>query len=450
MASYDLVVIGSGPGGYVAAIKAAQKGKKTAVIEKKDIGGACLNVGCIPSKSYLTHAQWLLSSELAQQYGLQINKGSIDFTKMVHRKNQVVQTLQGGIEHLFQKNNIDYIEGIASFDQKKQLSVNGEKIGYTNLLLACGSHPFVPPIEGIDEVDYLTTDTFFDIEKLPKELTIIGGGVIAVELAFAMQPLGVKVNLIEVAPDILLTEDPATRQTIKKKLQQMAIDVVVQAKIKQVEGGAVVLTDGTKKHYDQLLIATGRKANLEVAQQLALALDDAGNFVKIDHHYQTSQIGIYAIGDMIGGWQLAHAASTEGIRAVKAICKEPTSPVNPDNITRCLYTDPEAASFGLSEEDAKEKYDVLVKNFPFAGNGKALASSETAGFVKIISEKKYHEILGAVVVGSHATEMIHTILAVKEAEGTVDEIAQTIFAHPTLSEVIGEEANSLIGQAIHE
>ncbi|AYW44614.1 dihydrolipoyl dehydrogenase [Tetragenococcus koreensis] len=449
MADYDLVVIGSGPGGYVSAIKAAQKRKKTAVIEAKNIGGACLNVGCIPSKSYLTHAQWLLSAEQANQYGLQVNKETLDFAKMVQRKDQVVQTLRGGIEHLFQKYKIDYIEGTASFDQKQQLFVNGEKISYTNVLLACGSHPFVPPINEVDKVDFLTTDTFFNLEELPKELTVLGGGIVAIELAFAMKPLGVKVNLIEVAPDILLTEDSTARQTMKKKLQQMKIDVTTQAKIEKVEKDAVVLSDGTKKYFEQLLIATGRQANLEVPQQLGLKLDEAGHFVKVDQHYQTSKKGIYAIGDMIGGFQLAHAASAEGLRAVEAICGGATYPVDQNTIPRCLYTDPEVASFGLSEEEAKENYDVTVKSFPFAGNGKALASVETEGFVKIISEQKYQQILGAVVVGSHATEMIHTILAVKESEGTVDELAQTIFAHPTLSEVIGEDANSIIDQAIH-
>ncbi|MDN5831543.1 MAG: NAD(P)/FAD-dependent oxidoreductase, partial [Tetragenococcus halophilus] len=293
MANYDLVVIGSGPGGYVSAIKAAQKGKKTAVIEEKDIGGACLNVGCIPSKSYLTHAQWILSAEQANQYGLQVNKETLDFAKMVQRKDQVIQTLQGGIKQLFQKNKVDYIEGLASFDQEQQLFVNGEKISYTNLLLACGSHPFIPPINEVDKADYLTTDTFFNLEELPKELTVIGGGIVAVELAFAMKPLGVKVNLIEVASDILLTEDSVARQTIKKKLQQMKIDVTVQAKIEKVKKDAVVLSNGTKKYFDQLLIATGRQANLEVPQQLDLELDEVGHFVKVDQHYQTSKKGIY-------------------------------------------------------------------------------------------------------------------------------------------------------------
>lgn len=450
MANYDLVVVGSGPGGYVAAIKAAQEGLKTAVIEKKKIGGACLNVGCVPSKSYLTHAHWILSAESAAPYGLKVDKESLDFAKMVQRKDKVVKTLQGGIGHLFQKNHIDFIEGEARFDEKKNLVVEDEKISYKNLLLATGSHPFVPPINGVNEVEYLTTDSFFEMRELPQELTVIGGGVIAVELAFAMRPLGVKVNLIEVAPDILLTEDEDERQLLKGKLQAMEIDVTIQAKIDKVEADAVVLADGSRKRFDQLLIAAGRKPNLELPQQLGLKLDEGGRFLKVDQHYQTSQPGIYAIGDMIGGLQLAHAASAEGIRAVKAICGAPTYPVDADAIPRCIYTDPEAASFGMSEKQAQGEYaDVVVKTFAFAGNGKAIAAEETEGFIKIVSEKKYHQILGAVVVGSHATEMIHTILNVKEAEGTVDELAKTIYAHPTLSEVIGEAANSVFGKAIH-
>lgn len=449
MSNYDLVVIGAGPGGYVAAIRAAQKGKKVAVIEKKAIGGTCLNVGCIPSKSYLKHAHWILSAQEANHFGFNFQNESFSFERLVQRKDQVVKKLQGGIHHLFQTNNIDYIEGEAHFDQQKELVVGEEKIGYQDVLLATGGHPFVPPIPGLDQVAYLTTDSFFALTELPEKLVIIGGGVIAVELAFAMQPLGVAVTLIEVAPDILLTEEPEARKVIKKKLQSLGIEVIIQAKISTVTKQSVILEDGSQKNFDQLLIAAGRKANLALAEQLGLTMAE-GKFVAVDQHYQTSEKNIYAIGDLIGGLQLAHAASAEGMRAVNAICKLASYPVDPTTVPRCLYTDPEVASFGLTEEAAREAYeDVYTKTVSFSGNGKAIAAEETEGFVKIISEKKYHQILGAVIVGSHATEMIHTILAVKETEGTVDELSEMIFAHPTMSEIIGETANGLLGKAIH-
>lgn len=449
MTNYDLIVIGAGPGGYVAAIKAAQLGKKVAVVEKNKIGGTCLNVGCIPSKSYLQHAHWLLSLEEGKKHGVDTTLNAIDFSKMVERKNGVVQTLQSGIQHLFSSNKIDYIEGEAALVSKTCVEVAEKALHAERILLATGGKPFVPPINGIEHAHYDTTDTFFSMTELPKKLVVIGGGIIAVELAFAMKPLGVDVTLLEVAKDILLTEDPEARKIIKKKLSKMGIAITTSAKIDQVTDKEVIVA-GKAVAYDRLLVAAGRKPDLTLAGQLEIELDEASRFVRVNNTYQTSIPSIYAIGDVIGGYQLAHVASQEGIRAVEAMFGTERFPVDKTSVPRCLYTSPEVASFGLSEEEAKVQYqDVVVKMMPFSGNGKAIAAMETDGFVKIISEKHYHQILGAVIVGSHATEMIHTILAVKEAEGTIDELDEMIFAHPTLSEVIGETSNSLFGRAIH-
>ncbi|HJF20273.1 MAG TPA: dihydrolipoyl dehydrogenase [Enterococcus columbae] len=448
MQRYDLVVIGAGPGGYVGAIRAAQNGLRVAVIEKKAVGGTCLNVGCIPSKNYLEHAHWALTFKEAEKYGFTFSTPSFDYARLVNHKNQVIKTLQGGIQHLFKQHAIDYIVGEAIVEDGKLL-VNNQEIIYEKLLLATGSHPFVPPINGIETVDYLTTDTFFDLTTLPSELAIIGGGVIAVELAFAMQPLGTKVSLIEVAPDILLTEDPEARQLIKQQLLAMGIKVITKAKIERVSKEAIYLADQSIS-FSHLLVATGRKPNLELAKQLNVTLDEQGRFVKVNPYYQTNQKNIYAIGDLIGGYQLAHAASAEALKAVAAICKQPTYPVLKEEVPRCIYTSPEVASFGLNEQEAKEQYqEITIKKVPFAGNGKAIATNHTQGFIKLIMDQQYHQILGAVIVGTGATEMIHTLLATKKAEGTIDELADMTFAHPTLSEVIGEGANGLLGQAIH-
>ncbi|MFT8883544.1 MAG: dihydrolipoyl dehydrogenase [Liquorilactobacillus hordei] len=443
MASYDVAVVGAGPGGYIAAIHAAQLGKKVIVIERKEIGGVCLNAGCIPSKSYLKHSHWALAAKEASCFGITMEIKEVDFPKLVQRKNRVVTTLQGGIKQLFKSNRIKYVEGEASLTKEHQLQIDGKQIIAKDILLATGGYPFVPPIKGIDKVKYLTTDTFFQMTTLPQKLVIIGGGIIAVELAFAMQPLGVAVTLLEVAPDILLTEDEEARRIIKQKLQGMGITIKAGVKIKQVGSKEVQLNDVTYE-FDQLLVATGRRANLELVKNAGIELEESQRFVKVDQHYQTNIPHIYAIGDLIGGYQLAHAASAEGLSAVDAICGKKQAPVAQRYIPRCLYTDPEVASFGLSETQAVEKgFDVVVRSAPYASNGKAIASEETAGFVKIISEKKYHEILGAVIVGSNATEMIHTILSVAKAEGTVDELNDVIFAHPTLSELTGEVADAL-------
>lgn len=443
---YDLVVIGAGPGGYVAAIKAAQIGMRVAVVEKKSIGGTCLNVGCIPSKAYLKHAEWLLSMKEAQAFGIEHTLGAIHFEQLVARKDGVVASLQGGIHHLFKKNEIAYFEGEAAVTRDKMIQVGTTHLTADKILLATGSTPFVPPISGIEQAPYHTTDTFFDMTTLPDKLVIIGGGVIAVELAFAMAPLGVAVTLLEVAPDILLTEEQAVRTLLKKKLQALDCNVHTNVQINQVSAKDVQTSVGTFT-FDELLVATGRKANLALAEQLNLKSE---RFIEVNANYETSMPGVYAIGDAIGGYMLAHAASAEGLHAVAHMAGENPAPLQQTLIPRCIYTTPEVASFGLSEEEAKNNgYDVRVSSMPFSMIGKAIATNETEGFVKIISETTYNEILGAVIVGAHATEMIHTIIAVKKAEGCVDELADLAFGHPSLSELTGEVANSLISQAIH-
>lgn len=451
MAHYDLIVIGAGPGGYIAAVRAAQYGLKVAVVEKKAIGGTCLNVGCIPSKSYIKHSSWILAAEEAGKFGVDYELKSLDFERLVGRKDQVVKKLQGGINHLFSKYKIDYYEGVATIDSQKRVIVSDETLTYEHLILATGSRPFVPPINGLNQVEFDTTDTFFSRTTLPEKLAIIGGGIIAIELAFAMKPLGVDVTVIEVAKDVLLTEDPEARQIIKQQLTKMGIKIHTDVSIEEVTKDEVRLASSEKIPFNQLLVATGRKADLTLAEQLGLELTENKKFVKVDHHYETSQANVYAIGDVTDSYMLAHVASEEGLRAVSAIRKEPQRPLDAELVPRCLYTDPEIASFGLSAEEAQAKgYQVIVKKLPFSANGKAIAGEETTGFVKIISEEQYQQILGVVIVGSHATEMIHTALAVKQSEGTVNELADMVFAHPTLSEVLGEASKSVLFKAIHE
>jgi dihydrolipoamide dehydrogenase len=449
MKEFDVVIIGAGPGGYVPAIRAAQLGKKVAIVERKKIGGTCLNVGCIPSKALLRHSEMVEEIQKANSWGIKTGELSIDFPKLMKRKDQVVQTLTGGVQHLLKKNNITFFQGEALISDALVVSIGDGKIKGKDILLATGSTPFIPPIKGLDKINYHTTDSFFDLKELPKSMTIIGGGVISIELAFAMAPLGTKVTIIEVAPDILLTEDLDARKIIKKQLQKKNIQTIIKAKIQEVQKGKVILAD-QEISFDTLLVATGRKPNIEVAQEFNLKMDASNKFVAVNDDYETSKKHVYAVGDLVGGYQLAHAASAEGLIAVHAMNGDHPQPLDQTKIPRCVYTHPEIASFGLNEEQAKNAgYDVKITTSNLAGNAKAIAMGETEGFIKIISDHQYEEILGAVIVGANATELIGEILAMKHSEGTMNELASMVHAHPAISEAIGENANALLKQAIH-
>lgn len=444
MNHYDVLVIGAGPGGYIAAEEAARSGKSVAVVDRQAIGGTCLNVGCIPSKAYLEHAHWIDSIKQAQKYGMQVDFSGVDFSQLYKRKNKVVSTLQGGILSTFKSLNIDFIEGNAEFIDNKTFRVNGEKISYQDLILATGSRPFIPPISGLDKVDFLTTDTFFSMEELPEKLVVIGGGVIAVELAFAMEALGVNVTVLEVAKDILLTEDSDARKIIKQKMTSL-MAVKTEVVIKEVNQDYVELEGEKRIEFDQLLVATGRQPNTELAEIIGLSFDESGKFIAVDDYYQTSEENIYAIGDVIGGYTLAHAASAEGIKAVRAIIGEKERKIVNRLVPRSLFTNPEVATFGITEKEAREKgYDVIVKQMPFGYNGRAIAVDKTDGFIKLIVERSYGEILGAVICGPEATEILHQLLTLCEAEGTINELASTIFSHPTVSELVQDVAKAIV------
>ena len=445
MSDYDVLIIGAGPGGYVAAEEAAHLGNSVAVIEKKDIGGVCLNTGCIPSKTYLQYAHWLNTIDDAHNSGIEVDIKNIDFPSLVERKDDVVATLQNGIHSTFKANNIDYIQGEAVYKEGKTFEVGSRRVTGKNILIATGGHPFIADIPGLSKVDYLTTDTIFDMTELPERFVTIGGGVIAIELASALKPFGVEVTVIEVAEDILLTIDEEARQIVKRKIETQGMDVRTGVDIEEVTESSVKLSDGSKIDFDELLVAIGRRQNLDLPQAMGLDLDESGKFVQVDEYYESSTPGVYAIGDLIGGHTLAHAASAEGIKAVKAMSNQKEGPVRPTSIPRSLYTDPEVAEFGLDEKEAVSAgYDVITEKLPFSFNGRALSSGETEGFVKIISESKYRQILGAVIVGAHATDQIHQLLAVYESEGTIDEVANTVYGHPTLSELIQDVSKNII------
>ena len=446
--SYDLIVVGAGPGGYVAAIRAAQLGQKVAIVEKTNAGGTCLNVGCIPSKTLLEHGTKAHDIRKVNDWGIETQGMKVNFSKLVQRKQHIVSTLTGGVKQLLKKNKVTFIKGEATVTKDLEVKVNNQTYQAKDIILATGSKPFIPPIEGLNDIKYETTDTFFDIETLPKQLAIIGGGVIATELASSMADLGVEVTMIEVNEDILLTEIEEVRELLKDHLKNQSIRILTGAKISKVTTSKVILDNHEDVSFDTLLVATGRQPNIKVAEDLDIDMD--GKFVQVDEHYQTTINHVYAIGDLVKGYQLAHSASAHGLHVVETLAGLNPMPVSPNNITRCIYTRLEAASVGLSESQAKEAgYDVSVTQSSFQGNAKALVKGEAQGFIKIVTDKAYGEVLGAFIVGPHATDLISEILGVKASEGTMNELSNIIQPHPSLSEAIGESADAYFGKAIH-
>lgn len=446
---YDVAVIGGGPGGYVTAIRLAQYKKKVVLFEGESLGGTCVNVGCIPSKAMLRISEVMSTIKAAEKFGIQTKDIQLDYKKVKAYKDNVVSQLVNGVSYLLKKNGVEVISDFATDIKEHEITYSNGKVTAENIILATGSKPFVPPIEGLDKVEYDTTDSIFSWEELPKSLVIVGGGVIGVEMAQAFAPLGTKVTLIEVADDILMTEDKAARQIVEKQLKKEGIQVIKQAKISKVENNIINVANENIE-FDKLLIATGRKTNLDLAEKLGIKLTENKKFIEVNDYMQTSAKHIFAIGDIIPGYQLAHAASHEGFVAADYIAKKSPHKLDQTKVPRCVYTTPEIASFGLSEDEAKQTYDVEISTYNLAGNGKAIAYGDATGFVKIISEKQYGEILGAVICGAHATELISTILAVKNSEGTMDELSHQIFAHPTVSESIGESAEDFFGLSIHQ
>lgn len=451
MEKYDLLIIGAGPGGYVSAIRAAQLGLNTAIIEKQYMGGTCLNVGCIPSKLLLEYGKKVHDIKLADTWGIQTDHLNIDFSKLNKRTHSVISNLTNGVAHLLQQNKVKVFNGEARVNEDLTIQIDDQTIKAKDILLATGSTPFIPPINGLDKVNYHTTNTIFKIEKLPKELAVIGGGVIATEIASSMADLGIKVTILEVAKDILLTETEEIRSILKTHLENQNITIITNCEIKEINQNKVILSKKDTVAFDTLLVATGRKPNLQAAENLKLETDKDTPFIKVNRNYQTSLPHIYAVGDLINTFQLAHAASAEGITAVEAIAGLKPKPVDTHMIPRCIYTRVEAASVGLTKSQAEEQgYKVKTAEAYFQSNAKAMIEDETDGFIQIVADAEYGEILGGFIAGPHATDLIGELLGVKVSEGTVEELSEVIQPHPSLLEVLGEAADDWFKKAIHK
>ncbi len=464
MSDYDVIVIGAGPGGYVAAIRAAQLGMKTAVVEKEFLGGVCLNVGCIPSKSLLRNAELAhILRERAAEFGFSFDNLKLDYAVAVDRSRKVSKRLAQGIGFLMKKNKIDVHMGTARLTGRDSVQVTdaeGRTLTFTakNIILATGAHAAMIPGVKPDGEKVLTYWEAILQTRRPESVVIIGAGAIGVEFATIWNSYGTQVTLVEMLPRIVPLEDEEISAELAKAFQKRGIQMLTGHKVQAVEttekGVRVTVSDGSGEktlEAEQALVAIGFKPNTQ-----DIGLENAGvelterGFIKIDERMATNVPGIWAIGDVTGQLLLAHVASAMGIVAAENIAGAPTVKLDYRMMPRATYCQPQIASFGLTETQAKEQgYEVKIGRFPFQPNGKALGLGDYAGFVKIVTDAKYGEILGAHMIGPEVTELLPELTLAQSMELTVEEIARNVHAHPTLSEVIMEAAHAATGHAIH-
>jgi dihydrolipoamide dehydrogenase len=462
---YDITVLGAGPGGYVAAIRAAQLGLKAAIIEKKWWGGVCLNVGCIPSKALLKNAEIAhLLQHRGKEFGFSLDHLSLDYQVAYKRSRQVSDRLVRGVGFLMRKNEIDTYDGWGTIVSPNEIKVALEDGGETtvqteNLIIAAGAHPRSIPgveIDGEKVVDYEKAILF---ESLPEKVIVIGAGPIGVEFSYVWNSYGVDVTLVEMMDRILPLEDAELGQELAKVYKKLGITTLTESRVERLdtEGGGVKVSVAKGEETETLeadiaLMAIGFAPNLEGygLENLDVELTERARFIAIDEHMRTNVPGVYAIGDVTGKMMLAHVASAQGVVAAESIAEAPTVELEYDMMPRAVFCQPQVASFGYTREQAEEKgYKVNEGRFPFQANGKALGLGERTGFVKIIADARYGEILGAHMIGPEVTELLPELVLAHNAELTSEEIARSVHTHPTLSEVLNEAAHDVEGKAIH-
>ena len=464
MNEYDVVIIGAGPGGYVCAVRASQNGLKTAIIDKKWLGGVCLNVGCVPSKALLKNAELAHTlRERAEEFGISFDNLKLDYASAVKRSRGVSQRLTRGVAFLMKKNNVDVFMGEAKVGADKKITVTDsegktQQIGAKNIVIATGSTPVMPAAWQADGEKIISYNEAILQEKLPKSAVIIGAGAIGAEFATIWSSYGVQVTMVEMLPNVLPLEDEEVSQELAKAYKKRGIEILTGHKVEAVEKSKDGVTvkvsgEGGQKSIaaEQALVAIGFRPN-----STGLGLEEAGvkldgkGFIQVDEKLATSMPGIWAIGDVTGKALLAHVASAQGILCADALAGKQVTPINYQNVPHATYCQPQVASFGLSEAQAKDSgREIKVGRFPFQANGKALGLGETTGFIKIISDAKYGEILGAHIIGPEASELLPELTLAQQMELTAEEIARNIHAHPTLSEVIMEAAEAVEGQSIN-
>jgi dihydrolipoamide dehydrogenase len=463
--SFDLIIIGSGPGGYVAAIRAIQLGLNVACIETEKLGGVCLNVGCIPTKALLSSASFVREMKVAEGHGVTMEGVKVELGPAHERSRRVADQLNKGVGHLFKKNGVTHIEGFGRLVAKGKLEVEDAQGGKTvyeapHIVIATGSRPRdIPPIPIDEDRIWSSTGALFQTNA-PKSLAVVGAGAVGWEFADVYSSYGAEVHVIEMLDRVLPLEDKESSAAVGRSYKKRKIKIRTSTTVQSSEftdtGVKLNLTDKNGKEevleVERVLSAIGRVPNSEDLglDVVGVKLTERGGFIEVDEHLRTNVDGIYAIGDVAGPPLLAHKASHEGIVCVEHIAGQGHGTVDYTNIPNCTYAHPEVASVGFTEEQAKEAgYDIEVGKFPWMGIGRAVAAGDTEGFIKVIRDKEYSEILGAHIVGSHATELIAEFVIGRHLEATVEELEKAMHPHPTLSEGVAEGALAALGRAIH-
>ena len=460
--SYNLIVIGSGPGGYVAAIRASQLGMKVGIVEKESLGGICLNWGCIPTKALLKSAQVFEYVNHSKDFGINIKNASIDFNSIIKRSRNIAEGMSKGVNFLMKKNKIDILKGFGKIISKNEVEITDEKnksqiVNTENIIIATGGRSKELPNVKIDGTKVLGYRKAMSLDKQPKKMVVVGSGAIGSEFAYFYNSIGTEVTLIEYLPNVLPLEDVDVSKQLKKSFSKSGINILTNTEVTGIDtsgkGCKVYYKFNNKDNFlecDIVLSAVGVETNIQNIGLKNVEIISENGKINVDDYYQTNINGIYAIGDIVKGPALAHVASAEGI-----ICVEKISGLNPgvldyDNIPSCTYCNPEVASVGFTEKEAIDLgYEINVGKFPFSASGKANASGHPDGFVKVIFDKKYGEWLGCHMIGYNVTEMIAEVVAARKLETTAHEIIKSIHPHPTMSEAIMEATAAAYNEVIH-
>jgi len=458
----DVCVIGTGPGGYVAAIRGAQLGLKVAVVEREELGGVCLNRGCIPTKAMLRSADLLTTFMHSADFGILAENVRVDYAKVLARKDKVVKQLVGGVASLLESNGVQVIRGSGRLVERRKVLITGANeaaISAKNVIIATGSEPASLPIKGASGSGVIDSDGALELREVPQSMLVIGGGAVGAEWANIFGAFGSQVTLVEMLPTLLPLEDEDMGRALARSLSRRGITVHTDAKLEEISDGddgkkvgTLTLKDGKQERVaaDMVLIGVGRKPNTE-----GLGLDDVGvktdrrGFIEIDDQLRTSVPNVYAIGDVSGKQLLAHLASHQGITAMETIAGQDKT-MDYKAVPSCTFTHPEVATVGLSEREARDKgYDVRVGKFPLAASGRAMTYGDTDGLVKVVADGKYGELLGVHIIGPSASDMIPEAVLGIRLEATLEDITGTIHAHPTMAESVMEAAWAASGAALH-
>lgn len=461
----DILFLGAGPGGYVGALRAGRLGARVVIIEKEHVGGTCLNVGCIPTKALLSTVEVVQHVKHAQEFGISVQGYSVDFGKMMERKDKIVQQLRKGVEFLLKKDKVRLVRGIGKLLDAHTVEVTAsdgktEKITSRNIVIATGSVPALVPLSGLEIGESVWTSTeLLSATAVPKRMLVVGGGYVGLEFGYTFASLGTDVTVVEMLPQIAGTMDREVAAELEKTLKKGGLKILTNTTVvgaEDIPGGKRVKIKGPDGKEDQIevekvLISVGRKPFTEGIGLETLGIKNERGRIIVDDRMQTNIPGVYAIGDCIGNPMLAHAASHEGLVAV-ANCMGHDERMDYRAVPGVIFTHPEVASVGLTEEEAREQHgdDVRVGKFPYSINGKAMGMGERDGFAKVIADAKYGEVLGVHIIGPHATDMIAEAVVAIQSEATIDDIAASIHPHPTLSEPIHEAALDTMGMALHK